>query len=101
MLRFLCLKENAGSKVSFKDLYEYVWQSPELSNKSSIRGSIDGGQNALKTFAYKCFIVNKSTTRQKDKDEALVLRHHGDNIYEIDVKAHEECCIISKFTLPE
>jgi len=101
MLRFLCLKENADRKVPFGQLYEYVWKSPELSNESLILNSINGGQNALNNFAYKCFIVNKSTTCQKDKDEALVYRHHGDNIYEIDRNTHKECCIISKFTLPE
>lgn len=101
MLRFLCLKENADRKVPFNDLYKYTWKSPELSNKSLLLNSINGGQNALNNFAYKCFIVNKSTTCQKDKDEALVYRHHGDNIYEIDRNTHKECCIISKFTLPE
>jgi len=101
MLRFLCLKENADSKVSFGELYEYVWKSPELSNKGSILSSINEAQNALNTFAHKRFIVNKTQTYQKGKDEALVFRLHGENIYEIDVNAHKECCIISKFTLPE
>jgi len=101
MLRFLCLKENADRKVPFNDLYKYAWKSPELSNKSLILNSINEAQNGLNNFAHKYFIVDKSQIHQEGKDEALVLRIHGDNIYEIDRNTHKECCIISKFTLPE
>lgn len=102
MLRFLCLKENAGRPVSFRDIYKYVWRSHNLPDDKLIRISIDEAQNALNRFAHKRFIVpNKTRQYQKDKDDALVLRIRGEDRYEIRPHAPEECCIISKFTLSE
>ena len=102
MLRFLCLKENADSVVSFRDIYKYVWRSYNLPDDKFIRGSIDGAENVLNGLARKRFIVlDKTRQYQKVKDDALILRFWGEDKYKIRPKAPKECCIISKFELPE
>jgi hypothetical protein len=102
MLRFLCLKENAGQTVSFGDIYKYVWRSHDLPDDKFIRGSIDGAETVLNRLAHKLFIVlDKTRQHHKVKDDALILRFWGEDKYKISPEAPKECCIISKFELPE
>jgi hypothetical protein len=92
MLRFLCDERNAGKTVSFSELYSRVWGTDDLSNIGKMIGSIDVAENELNTFAEERFISDKSK-----KDNAKVLRMHGEQKFYVTKEAPQECCIVKKF----
>ncbi len=92
---------NAGQTLSFRYLFQRVWDRDKPVSDEKMRGSIQGAQTALNSFAHKPFIVLKTTKRREDLEDAVILRWWGGDKYTIRDRAPRECCIITRCELPE
>jgi len=96
MLRFLCLKRNAGRVISLSELYLQVWQPVSLPSQHRMCNSIDVAQNAINTFAAERFII--SVSDESKQYDGKVARIRGANKFKVGKEASVKCCIIKKVT---